>query len=176
MADLIDRRRRWWDDRFVAVGLVGAIVAIVVVRTALMGWAPVAADDALYLFVGLSVFGGDGPVTPSGDVLLLRSPVYPVILASGSTIVGGDPLDGARAVALLLAVVCLLGAVRLGWLLGGAGGAVGTAFVLAAVPIVWRLIPTLRIDLPQTAGVIAILLAVWRPTTRRWAWAGRCSG
>ncbi len=131
-----DRRpRRWLDDRFVAAGLVARD------RRGRPGpdgahWAGrrSAADDALYLFVGLSVFAGQGPVTPTGDVLLLRSPLYPVILATGSTLVGGDPLDGARAVALVLAIVCLLGSLRLGWLLAGAGGAVGTAFVLAAVP------------------------------------------
>jgi hypothetical protein len=165
-------RRQRADDRVVAVGLVGALAAIVLLRTALFGWSPVAPDDARYLFVGLSALAGDGPVTPSGDVFLLRSPVYPLILAGGSSIVGGDPLDGARAVALGLAIVCLIGAVRLGWLLGGAGGAAGTAIVLAAMPIVWRLVPTLRIDLPQTAGVLAILIAVWRPTTRRWAVGG----
>ena len=166
------RRRTRADDAVVAVGLVGALVAIELFRTALFGWAPVAPDDARYLFVGMSALAGDGPVTPSGDVFLLRSPVYPFILASGSAIAGGDPLDGARAVALGLALLCLVGALRLGWLLGGVGGAVGTALVLAAMPIVWRLVPTLRIDLPQTAGVIAILLAVWRPTTRRWVVGG----
>ena len=95
-----------------------------------------------------------------------------MILASGSVLVGGDPLDGARLVAIVLAIVCLVGAVRLGWLLGGAGGAIGTLLALAAMPIVWRLTPTLRIDLPQTAGVIAVLLVVWRPTTGRWALGG----
>ena len=160
------------DRRIIALGLVGAVIALVLVRAALVGWAPVAPDDARYLFVGLSIFGGDGPVTSSGDVFWLRSPVYPMLLAGGSVLAGGDPLDGARVVATVLAIACLVGAVRLGWLLGGPGGAIGTLLALAAMPLVWRLTPTLRIDLPQTAGVIAVLLVVWRPTTGRWALGG----
>ena len=172
VADVTDTPHEPLDRRIIALGLIGAVIAIVLVRAALVGWAPVAPDDARYLFVGLSIFGGDGPVTPSGDVFWLRSPVYPMLLASGSILAGGDPLDGARVVATVLAIACLVGAVRLGWLLGGPGGAIGTLLALAAMPLVWRLTPTLRIDLPQTAGVIAILLVVWRPTTGRWALGG----
>ena len=142
-------------------------------RAALVGWAPVAPDDARYLFVGLSIFGGDGPVTPSGDVFWLRSPVYPMLLASGSVLVGGDPLDGARVGRHSSSPSCAWSAPC-----DSAGCWAGRAapsarrLALAAMPIVWRLTPTLRIDLPQTAGVIAVLLAVWRPTTRRWAVGG----
>jgi hypothetical protein len=172
MADVTEAAHDPLDRRVVALGLVAAIVAFVLVRAALVGWAPTAPDDARYLFVGLSMLGGDGPVTPSGDIFWLRSPVYPLILAGGSGLVGGDPLDGAHLVATFFAIVCLVGAVRIGWLLGGAGAAIGTAVALAAMPILWRLTPTLRIDLPQTAGVVAVLLVVWRPTTRRWALGG----
>ena len=96
-----------------------------------------------------------------------------MLLAGGSLLAGGDPLDGARVGRdRPRRSCCLVGAVRLGWLLGGSGGAIGTALALAAMPIVWRLTPTLRIDLPQTAGVIAVLLVVWRPTMGRWALGG----
>ena len=172
VANLSTFGHRVRDDWFVAIGLVAAIVAVVLLRTALFGWSPVAPDDARYLFVGLSVLAGDGPVTPSGNTFVLRSPVYGLALAAGSTIVGGDPITGARVVTIVLAIVCLCGAMRLGWLLAGPGGAAGTALALLATPIIWRLVASLRIDLPQTAGVIAILLAVWRPTTRRWAVGG----
>ena len=141
-------------------------------RIALWGWAPVAPDDARYLFVGLSILDGHGPVTPSGGTFLLRSPVYGLALATGSSLVGGDPLVGARLVALGLSVLAFAGALRLGWLLAGPGGAVGTAVALVAAALVWRLVPSLRIDLPQTAAIVATLLAVWRPTTRRWAVGG----
>ena len=172
MANLTDLRGRAAADWPIAVGLGAAIVAVVLLRTALFGWSPVAPDDARYLFVGLSVLAGDGPVTPSGSLFLLRSAVYGVALAAGSVTVGGDPITGAQVVALALAIACLLGAIRLAWLLAGPGGAAGTAVALLATPIVWRLVGSFRIDLPQTAGVIAILLAVWRPTTRRWALGG----
>jgi hypothetical protein len=172
LSDRTDLRRRAATGWPIAVGVVAAIVAAVVLRTAVFGWSPVAPDDARYLFVGLSVLSGDGPVTPAGAVFLLRSPVYGVALAAGSTALGGDPIVGAEIVALGLAIACLLGAIRLGWLLAGSGGAAGTTLALLATPIVWRLVGSLRIDLPQTAGVIAILLAVWRPTTRGWALGG----
>ncbi|HEY7131343.1 MAG TPA: glycosyltransferase family 39 protein, partial [Candidatus Limnocylindrales bacterium] len=159
-----------------ALGLAGAILALAVVRIAVGGWAPVAADDARYVFVGESVIDGDGPLTPSGTVFLLRSPVYGVALAAGGRIGGGDVLSGARLVALVLSIAALLGAVAYGWLLRGPTAAIATAVALAAIPLVWSLVPTLRIDLPQTAGVVATLLALHRPTTRRWALAGALLG
>ncbi len=152
------------------------LLAVVVLRTVAFGWAPLAPDDARYLFVGLSTFAGDGPVTPSGNLFLLRAPVFGLALASGSLLVGGDPVDGARLIGLGIAVLGLLGAIRIGWLLGGAGGALGTAVALLATPLVWRLLPTLRVDLTQTAGVIAVVLALWRPTSARWAVAGALLG
>ena len=78
--------------------------------------------------------------------------------------------------ALGLSLLALAGALRLGWLLAGPGGAVGTAFALVAAALIWRLVPSLRIDLPQTAAIVATLLAVWRPTTRRWAVGGLLLG
>ena len=136
------------------------------------GWAPLAPDDARYLYVGLSILDGRGPVTPSGTTFLLRSPVYGLMLAAGSSLVGGDPLVGARLVALGLSLLGLTATLRLGWLLAGPGGAIGTALALVASTLVWRLIPSLRIDLPQTAAILATLLLVWRPTTRRWVLGG----
>ena len=160
------------DGRWIGLGLVAALVVLALLRVALGGWAPLAPDDARYLYVGLSILDGHGPVTPSGSTFLLRSPVYGLALATGSTLVGGDPLVGARLVALGLSLLALAGALRLGWLLAGPGGALGTAFALVAAALIWRLMPSLRIDLPQTAAIVATLLAIWRPTTRRWALGG----
>ena len=160
------------DGRWIGLGLVAALVVLALLRVALGGWAPLAPDDARYLYVGLSILDGHGPVTPSGSTFLLRSPVYGLALATGSSLVGGDPLIGARLVALGLSLLALAGALRLGWLLAGPGGALGTAFALVAAALIWRLIPSLRIDLPQTAAIVATLLAIWRPTTRRWALGG----
>lgn len=155
----------------VAVGVVLGIVALALARVA-AGWSPLAPDDARYLFVGLSVLDGQGAITPSGDPYLLRSPVYGVALALGSRALGGDPLDGARIVAALAALLGLLAALRVAWLEAGPGAVVGTALALAATPLVWQLLPSLRIDLTQTALVVALLLAARRPTVRRWAAAG----
>lgn len=164
--------RRPSGDRRLGLGLVAALVTLALVRIAIGGWGPLAPDDARYLYVGLSILDGRGPVNPSGTIFLLRSPVYGVSLAIGSSLVGGDPLVGARIVAVALTLLGLAGALRLGWLLAGPGGAVGTAIALVATPLVWRLVPSLRIDLPQTAAIVAALLAVWRPTPRRWAIGG----
>ena len=160
------------DGRWIGLGLVAALVVLALLRVALGGWAPLAPDDARYLYVGLSILDGHGPVTPSGSTFLLRSPVYGLALATGSSLVGGDPLVGARLVAMGLSLLAMAGALRLGWLLAGPGGALGTLFALIAAALIWRLIPSLRIDLPQTAAIVATLLAVWRPTTWRWALGG----
>lgn len=154
-----------------AGAIVAAIVGLALARIA-PGWAPLAPDDARYLFVGLSVLDGQGAVTPSGGAYLLRSPVYGVAMAAGSRLVGGDPLVGAHAVVVVLSLLGLLGAVRVAWLAAGPGGAVGTAVALVATPLIWQLLPSLRIDLTQAAIVVGILLLAWRPTTRRWAAAG----
>lgn len=158
-----------------AVAAVLGIVALGLARVA-AGWSPLAPDDARYLYVGLSVLDGQGAITPSGDPYLLRSPTYGVALAIGSRLLGGDPLDGARIVAALTAMLGLLGAMRVGWLIAGAGAAAGSAIALASVPIVWQLLPSLRIDLTQTALVMALVLVAWRPKTRRWAAAGALLG
>jgi hypothetical protein len=160
----------------VAIGFGVTLIVVAIGRLALFGWAEVAADDARYLYVGLSTLDGHGPVTPSGSVFLLRSPVYGIALAAASAIGGGDPVDGARVVALALSSAAVLVAVALAWRLGGAIGAAGTAFALLAMPLIWRLVPTLRIDLPQAAGVCAVILALHRPTVRRWALAGALFG
>ncbi len=160
-----------------AAGLVIAIVGLALARIA-GGWAALAPDDARYLFVGLSVLDGQGAVTPGGDPYLMRSPIYGLALAVGSLVLGGDPLVGARVVALAMALLGLLGAARLGWMIAGPGGGVGVVLALVATPLIWHLLPSLRIDLPQTALVIALLLAASpllaasRPSVRRWAAAG----
>jgi hypothetical protein len=160
----------------VPLGLAMGIVAVAIARLALFGWAEVAPDDARYVFVGLSTLDGHGPVTPSGNLFLLRSPVYGIALAAGRSLGTDDPVGGARIVAAALTVAGMVGAVWLSWSLAGSLGALGTALGLLAMTLIWRLLPTLRIDLPQTAGVIAVLLALRRPTARRWALAGAALG
>jgi 4-amino-4-deoxy-L-arabinose transferase-like glycosyltransferase len=160
----------------VAVGLAVVVLILAVGRLLAFGWAAVAADDARYVFVGLSTLDGHGPVTPTGNLFLLRSPVYGILLAAGSRIAGGDPVDGARVAAAILTVLGLLAAIRIGWLLGGPVAAVATTVAIVGFPLLWSLLPTLRIDLPQAAGVSAVLLALHRPSTRRWALAGALLG
>ena len=70
-------------------------VVVAIARLVLFGWAGVAPDDARYVFVGLSTFDGHGPITPSGNVFLLRSPVYGIAVAAGSVIARNDPVAGA---------------------------------------------------------------------------------
>lgn len=155
----------------VVIGSVVLLLALGLGRIA-AGWWPLAPDDARYLFVGLSVLDGQGPVTPSGATYLLRSPVFGIALALGGRLLGGDPIDGARMVAAGVAMLCLLGALRVAWLTAGSIAVAGTSIALAATPLVWQLLPTLRIDLAQAALIVLLLLVAWRPTIRRWAAAG----
>lgn len=168
----LPRSRATWLAAFAAA----ALVALAVARIALFGWTPISPDDARYLNVGIAVLDGRGPVKPDGLTFLLRSPVYGLVLAAPPRWLGVDPIEGAHLVALGLALVGLIGAVRVGWLLGGAPGALGTAAVLLATPVVWRYLPTLRVDLAQTAGILLALLALFRPAALRWALAGLILG
>lgn len=158
-----------------AVAAVLGIVGLGLARVT-AGWSPLAPDDARYLFVGLSVLDGEGPVTPNGGIYLLRSPVFGVVLALGSRLLGGDPIDGARLVAVGVAMSGMLGGLRVAWLVAGPTGAVGTAIALTSTPLVWQLLPSLRIDMAQAACIVLLLLVAWRPTRWRWAAAGAILG
>ncbi|HLO34465.1 MAG TPA: hypothetical protein VK194_00215, partial [Candidatus Deferrimicrobium sp.] len=173
-AEAPERSRR--GDAFLVLGLAVGIVAVAVARLAAFGWAEIAPDDARYVYVGLSTLDGHGPITPSGNVFLLRSPVYGIALATGRWLGDGGPIGGARIVGAGLAVTALVGAVALSHSLAGVTAAVGTTLAILAMTLIWRLVPTIRIDLPQTAGVVAVLLALQRPTIRRWAVAGALLG
>lgn len=157
---------------------VGAILALVGLALATLagGWVALAPDDARYLFVGLSVLDGQGPLTPSGDVYLQRSPTYGVTLALGSRLIGGDPVVGAHLVSAATALLGLSGALRLAWLNVGPGAVVGTAIALAGTPLIWSLLPSARIDLTQTALMVAVLLLAQRPTMLRWTMSGIALG
>ncbi len=158
------------------IGAAAGLLAVAVARLALFGWDDLAPDDARYLYVGLSTLDGRGPLTPDGTLFLLRSPVYGIALAAGGWITGEGRIAWARLVEASLAVGALLGAVALARSLAGTAAAVGTALALLSMTLLWQLLPTLRIDLPQTAGVVATLVAIRRPTIRRWALAGGLLG
>jgi hypothetical protein len=166
-------RRRW----LVPAGLAIALGALAALRVAAWGWAPVAPDDARYLFVGLRLLDGLGAVTPEGLPYLVRAPVYPLALALGSRLGGEDPFQGAQLVAWGLGLAALVGAIALATRLGGPVAGVGAAFAAAAAALVWNYLPTLRIDLPQAAGVIGVLLLLLDArTARRWLAAGLLLG
>ena len=166
--------------RAVPIALAIGVAVVAAVRILVAGWAGVAPDDARYVYVGLATLDGNGPLTPDGAPFLLRSPVYGVALAIGSRLFApisdGDPLLGARAVAVVLSLLGLAAAVRFAWLEGGPVAAAGAAGFILATPLLWRLVPSLRIDLVQTAGVVATLLLLRRPTNARWAAAGLVLG
>lgn len=164
-----------WRPAAIAVGALLALTGLALARLA-GGWGALAPDDARYLFVGLSILDGHGPLTPSGDVYLQRSPLYGVALALGSRLIGGDPLNGAHLVAAAAALLGLVGALRLAWLSAGSMAVVGTAIALAGTPLIWSLLPSPRIDLTHAAMVVGVLLLAQRPTTGRWTMAGIALG
>ena len=66
--------------------------------------------------------------------------------------------------AAILTIAALLAAVRFGWVLAGPVAAAATALALLAMPLIWRLLPTLRIDLPRRQESAP---CCWRSTGRR---------
>ena len=158
------------------LGLVAALGLLTALRILAFGWSGIAPDDARYLYVGLSLLDGHGAITADGAVFLLRSPVYSVVLGFGARLTPNDPVGGAHLAALAVALGGFATAVVLGWRLGGQRAGAATAVAIAATPLLWALVPTLRIDLAQAAGVVAILLVIGRPTPARWLLAGLLLG
>ncbi len=166
-------RPRW----LVPAGLAVALVALAALRIAAWGWAPAAPDDARYLYVGLRLLDGLGAVTPEGQPYLVRAPAYPLGLALGSRLGSGDPFGGAHLVTWSLGLAALVGAIALATRLGGPPGGVGAAVAAAASALAWNVLPTLRIDLPQAAGVVGVLLLLLDArTATRWLAAGLLLG
>jgi hypothetical protein len=153
--------------RWLGLGLAAAIVALALLRLLAFGWANVAQDDARYLYVGLSVLDGRGAVTEAGRSVLIRSPLYGMTLALPARILGVDPFAGGHVVAAALTIGGLLGALRLAWLLGGPAAALLTAAALAADPYVWWLLPTMRVDPAEAAGLVGVILLLAGPTLPR---------
>ncbi len=91
-------------DVVVVVGLALGLVVVAIARLIVSGWADVAPDDARYVFVGLSTLDGHGSVTPSGNLFLLRSPIYGIALAAGRWLSADGPVGGARVVAAALSL------------------------------------------------------------------------
>ncbi len=158
------------------LGLAAGLGVLAAVRILAFGWSGVAPDDARYLHVGLSLLDGRGPLTADGAVFLLRSPIYSLVLGLGARLAPGDAVGGAHLAATTVALAGFALAVALGWRLGGPRAGVATAVAIAATPLLWALVPTLRIDLAQAAGVVAILLVLARPTPGRWLLAGLLLG
>lgn len=158
------------------LGLAAGLCLVAAVRVLAFGWSGIAPDDARYLHVGLSLLDGRGPLTADGAVFLLRSPVYSLVLGLGARLAPGDAVGGAHLAATTVALAGFALAVALGWRLGGPRAGVATAVAIAATPLLWTLVPTLRIDLAQAAGIVAILLVLARPTPARWLLAGLLLG
>lgn len=159
------------------LALGSVIVALAALRIAAWGWSPAAPDDARYVFVGLRLLDGAGAVTPEGLPYLVRAPAYPLALALGSQLGGADPFAGAHVVAWMLSLAALVGAIALASRLAGPAAGAAAAAAVAGAALLWNLLPTLRIDLPQAAGVVGVLLLlVDARTTARWLAAGLLLG
>jgi hypothetical protein len=155
----------------------GAVLAgLAAIRLLAFGWAPLGADAGRYLYVGLSVFAGDGPRMETGDLYLARAPAFGIALAAPGALLGVDPVVGGRLVAVGLVLAGCVAALRLGWHLGGAPGAVGVALALAATPFLWWLVPTTSIDPVQAGGLLATIFVLRRADRRGWALAGLVFG
>jgi hypothetical protein len=160
-----------------AAAVTALILAVAGARLLANGWHSVGADDARYLYVGLSVLDGRGAFSEIGELYLWRAPAYGVVLALGARLLDtSDPTLGAHVVAWMLSLAALVAVLRIAWLLEGLRGTLAAAVALLATPLIWDLLPKMRVDPVQAAGLLGTILLLWRPTSRRWLLAGALLG
>lgn len=159
-----------------------AVVATSLTRVITLGNAPIGADDALYIGVGRELWLLRRPLTADGGVFTIRSWVYPLMtggmshLFDGSPFGSGDPFTGPRILGWVLGTTALVLAVVLAYRLARGPGAVATALVLLATPLLWTVVPSTMVDVALMCFVVAVLLVLDRPTPGRMIAGGVLAG
>jgi hypothetical protein len=158
------------------------VVATSIARVVTLGSAPIGADDALYIGVGRELWSFREPLTADGGVFTIRSWVYPLMtggmshLFDGSPFGSGDPFTGPRILGWVLGTTALVLAVVLAYRFARGPGAVATALVLLATPLLWTVVPSTMVDVALMCFVVAVLLVLDRPTPGRMLVGGVLSG
>ena len=157
------------------------MVAVSLYRVVTLGMEPVAPDDALYVGVGRALWNLQAPRRVDGIVFTQRAWAYPFLLGGMSRLFdggtfGGDPFTGARVVGWTLGTAALGLAVVLAYRHARGAGAVATAVVLLATPLLWTVVPSTLVDGTLMCFVVAVLLVVDRPTPGRMLAGGVLAG
>lgn len=97
-------------------------------------------------------------------------------LFDGSPFGGGDPFTGPRLLGWLLGTTALVLAVVLAYRFARGPGAVATALVLLATPLLWTVVPSTMVDVALMCFVVAVLLVLDRPTPGRMLAGGVLAG
>lgn len=163
-------------SRSEVVGVILLVGLVGLVRLILDGWEPLSPDDSRYIIVGQSLLAGEGPITEFGDLWLIRSPLYPLLLALGGLFWPGPASEGAHLVAAVfaagVATMVVLNSNRIANRVGTLAAGLG----LFALPLVWDLLPTVRIDLAQAFFVLISIWLLLGTNPRKWALAGIAVG
>lgn len=158
------------------------MVVTSIVRVVILGNAPVAADDALYVGVGRELWSLQEPLTADGGTFTIHSWLYPLMtggashLFDGNPFGRGDPFTGPRLLGWTLGTAALALAVLLGYRFARGWGAIATALVLLATPLLWTVVPSTMVDVALMAAVVGVLLALDRPTPGRMVLGGVLAG
>jgi hypothetical protein len=161
---------------------VAVVVATSFVRVVSLGHAPVGADDALYVGVGRQLWQLREPLTADGGTFTIHSWLFPLLtggashLFDGSPFGSGDPFTGPRLLGWVLGTTALVLAVVLADRFARGWGAVATALVLLATPLLWTVVPSTMVDVALMAAVVAVLLVLDRPTPGRMIAGGVLAG
>ncbi len=175
-------RRRNRAGLFALGAAIIAVAATSLVRVATLGTAPIGADDALYVGVGRELWSFREPLTADGGVFTIRSWVYPLMtggmshLFDGSPFGSGDPFTGPRILGWLLGTTALVLAIVIAYRFARGPGAVATALVLLATPLLWTVVPSTMVDVALMCSVVVLLLVLDRPTPGRMIAGGVLAG
>jgi hypothetical protein len=152
------------------------------VRVVALGNAPVGADDALYVGVGRQLWQLRAPLTADGGTFTIHSWLFPLLtggashLFDGSPFGSGDVFTGPRLLGWIVGTTALVLAVVLASRFARGAGAVATALVLLATPLLWTVVPSTMVDVALMAAVITVLLVLDRPTPGRMIAGGVLAG
>lgn len=163
------------------VGATALLIGVALARLLTLGWGPVSPDDARYVYVGLSVLDGRGPLTADGTLFVLRSPVFGVLLALGSRAVPGGPLQGAHVVAFLVGALMLALALIVAIRTAAPSAdrrivVLATTAAILSSPLLWSILSRLHVDVAQTLAVLLVIVLMLNARPGRWLSAGVALG
>jgi hypothetical protein len=168
-------RSRWTTERTVSRGAIAAAAVAFLALIAIGGPFFETFDEAKYVGLGRSLYGGLGYTTVFGGAFLTHPPGWPLLLVGPEAAFGLDPFVWGRILNAVGGVALVLLAGWIGWRVRPAVGGLAAA-ALVSVPYVADLSRTARLDIPGAAvsvlAAVVGVVAVERASTRRAIAAG----